>query len=48
MLDVLQKHKLFTNLKKFQFYKNEIRFLGYVISAYKVKIEIKQIKVINN
>ncbi len=32
VLDQLQKHRLFANLKKCLFHQNEIRFLGYIVS----------------
>ena len=32
VLDQLQKYLLYINLKKYQFYQDEIRFLGYIIS----------------
>ena len=48
MLDVLHRHGLFANLKKYQFYKNEICFLNYIVSAQKVKIKDKYIKIIKN
>lgn len=33
VLDILQKHSLFANLKKCRFHKDEICFLGYVVLA---------------
>ena len=33
LLDVLKKHGFYANLKKCQFYNDEIRFLGYVVLA---------------
>ena len=33
ILSKLRKHGFFTNLKKCHFHKDEIRFLGYVVSA---------------
>ena len=33
VLDVLRRHGLFANLKKCWFYKDEICFLGYIVSA---------------
>ena len=38
VLDKLRKHGLFANLKKCWFYKDEIRFYKYVISAQKVQL----------
>ena len=36
VLEELRKHGLFANLKKCQFHKNEVRFLGYVVSTQRV------------
>ena len=33
VLDVLRRHGLFANLKKYQFHKDEVCFLGYIVSA---------------
>ena len=33
VLENLRKHGLFANLKKCQFYQNEVSFLGYVVST---------------
>ena len=33
VLDVLRKYRLFANLKKCEFYKNEIYLLGYIVLA---------------
>ena len=33
VLDILKKYELYANLKKCCFYKDEIRFLGYVVLA---------------
>ena len=35
-LQKLKNYNLFPNLKKYWFYKDEVRFLGYVISAQKI------------
>ncbi len=32
VLEQLQKHLLYTNLKKYQFYQEKVIFLGYIIS----------------
>ncbi len=32
VLDQLQKYSLYTNLKKYQFHQDELKFLGYIIS----------------
>ena len=36
MLNLLQKNKLFANLKKCRFYQNKVCFLGYLVSAQEV------------
>ena len=33
VLDILRRHRLFANLKKCQFYKDKVCFLGYVVLA---------------
>ena len=48
MLNKLRKHGLFANLKKCCFYKNEVQFLSYVMSAHRVKMEDKQIEEVKN
>ena len=48
VLDVLQQHGLFANLKKCWFCKDKVYFLGYVVLAQKVRIEDEQIKVVKN
>lgn len=39
---------LYTNLKKYQFHKNEIRFLGFVVLANKIKIEEEKIETVRD
>ena len=48
MLDILQRYRLFANLEKWQFHKNEVYSLGYVISAYRVKMQDELIEIIKN
>ena len=48
VLDVLRRHRLFANLKKCRFYKNEVCFLSYVVLIQGVKIKDKQIKAVKN
>ena len=48
LLDLLRKNNLFANLKKCQFHKDEIWFLGYVISSHGIQIEDKKIKAVKN
>ena len=44
----LRKNGLFANLKKCCFHKDEVRFLGYVVSAQRVKIEEESINAVKN
>ena len=39
VLDILWKHGLFANLKKCRFHKDEVRFLGYVVSTQGARME---------
>ena len=48
VLDVLRRHRIFANLKKCRFHKDEVRFLGYVMLAQGIKMEDKQIEVVKN
>lgn len=48
VLDVLKRHELFANLKKWRFYKDEIYFLEYVILRQKRKIKDEQIEAAKN
>ena len=48
VLEILQRRGLFAGLKKCQFRKNQICFLGYLILALKIKIKDKQIEVVKN
>ena len=48
MLNKLRKYGFFANLKKCCFYKDEFWFLGYVVSAKRVKIEENPIKIVKN
>ncbi len=48
VLKQLQKHGLYGNLKKGRFYKDEVRFLGFVVLAQDIKIEEEKIKAVKN
>ena len=48
VLDQLQKHFLFANLKKCQFYQDEVCFLKYVILLKRISMEAEKIKIIKN
>ena len=41
VLDVLRRHGLFANLKKCQFHKDKVCFLGYVVLVQGVRMEDK-------
>ena len=46
VLEVLRKYGLYANLKKCRFYKDEVRFLGFVISRNSIRMEEKRIDAI--
>lgn len=46
VLDQLQKHGLFANLKKCRSHQDEVRFLGYVVSAQGVRMEDERIEAV--
>ncbi len=46
VLEQLQKHLLYTNLKKCWFHPEKVRFLGYIISCQCICIEDKQIQAV--
>ena len=48
VLDVLRRHGLFANLKKCRFHKDEVRFLGYIVSAQRVRMEDERIEAVKN
>ena len=48
VLDLLRKNGLFANLKKSQFYKDEVRFLGYIVSSQSIRMEDEKIEVVKN
>ena len=48
VLDLLRKNGLFANLKKCRFHQDEVRFLGYVVSAQGVRMEDKRIEAVRN
>ena len=48
VIDILKKNDLFANLKKYRFYKDEVRFLGYIISSQGIRMEDKRIKAVRN
>ena len=48
VLENLRRHGLFANLKKCRFHQDEVRFLGYVVSAQGVQIEEERIKAVKS
>ena len=48
ILEILKKHGLFVNLKKYHFHKNEVGFLDYVILFEDIKMEDEKIKTVRN
>ena len=48
VLEILKKNVLFANLKKCRFYKDEVQFLGYVVSSQDIWMEDERIKVVRN
>ena len=48
VLEILRKNGLFANLKKCRFHKDEVRFLGYVVSSQGIRMEDKRIEAVRN
>ena len=48
VLEELRKNSFFANLKKCRFHKEKVRFLGYVVSSQKVRMEEKKIDAVKN
>ena len=48
ILDLLRKNSLFVNLKKCRFYKNKVRFLGYIVSSQGIYMEDERIETVRN
>ena len=48
VLNLPRKNGLFANLKKCQFYKKKLQFLGYVVSSQNIRMEDEKIKIIRN
>ena len=48
VLDLLRKNGLFANLKKCWFHKDEVRFLGYVVSSQGIRMEEERIEAVRN
>ena len=48
VLNKLRKHGFFAKLKKCCFHKDKVRFLGYVVSAQRVRMKDEQIEAMKN
>ena len=48
VLEILRKNSLFANLKKCRFHKDEVRFLGYVVSSQGIRMEDERIEAVRN
>ncbi len=48
VLEQLQKYLLYANLKKCQFYQEEVRFLGYIVCHQGIWMQEKQIKAVHD
>ncbi len=48
VLKQLQKYGHYANLKKYRFHEDEVRFLGFVVSAQGIRIEEKKIKAVRD
>ena len=47
ILEQLRKHGLFANLKKCQFQQDEVRFLSFIVSAHRIKMEEERIEAVS-
>lgn len=48
ILEQFWRYSLYTNLKKCEFYEDEVQFLSIVVLANKIKMEEKKIETIKN
>ncbi len=48
VLEQLQKHGLYANLKKYQFHKDEVRFLAFVVLVQGIRMEEERIENVRN
>ena len=48
VLEILRKNGLFANLKKCRFHKDEVQFLGYVVSSQGIWMEDEKIEAVKN
>ena len=48
VLRALQQKSLLVKLKKCEFYKQSIRFLGYILTINRIKIDLKKVEAVLN
>jgi len=48
VMNVLEKDELYSNLKKCSFFTQEVRFLGYIITAQGIKVDESKIEAIQS
>jgi hypothetical protein len=48
IMEVLEREKLFGNLKKCTFFTNEVTFLGYIVTAHGIKVDESKVEVIRS
>ncbi len=46
ILEQLRKHGFYANLKKYRFHQDEVRFLGFVVSAQVIRMEEERIEAV--
>ena len=46
ILEVLRKEKLFANFKKYSFFNEKVKFLGYVVGANGIEVDEENVKAI--
>jgi hypothetical protein len=46
VLQVLREHKLYAKLSKCIFHQKKIHYLGHIISAYEIAVDLKKIETI--
>ncbi|XP_057719556.1 uncharacterized mitochondrial protein AtMg00860-like [Arachis stenosperma] len=48
MLQILKEKKLYTKLYKCEFWKKEVKFLGYVVSKQGIAVDLSKVEVVTN
>jgi hypothetical protein len=47
-LDILQQHKLFAKISKCEFFKQQVEYLGHLISKNGIAVDEKKVEAIQN